>query len=163
MNVFKNVPMAISFPQNIHPSRHDPKQVLKRFEKAMRKQDFRPNDEAWLLIDIDSWDKNDIKDVLDWAATDKRYHVAISNPKFELFLIMHFGNGNGCTTPSKVDSVLKQHMPKYKKRLSCTAFSKHQICQAVENAERKRKSCNSPIPDAGMTDVYLLVKELLAL
>jgi hypothetical protein len=54
-------------------------------------------------------------------------------------------------------------MPKYKKRLSCTAFSKHQICQAVENAERKRKSCNSPIPDAGMTDVYLLVKELLAL
>lgn len=52
MDAFKDSSVTVRFPENIHPSRRDPKQVLKRFQKAMRDHDFRKGDEAWILVDI---------------------------------------------------------------------------------------------------------------
>lgn len=161
MDVFKDSLKSIRFPENVHPHRRDPKQVLKRFQKAMRTQDFRAGDKAWILVDIDNWDKGDIADLLKWAESDPRYHIAVSNPKFELFLVMHFERGNGCTTPQAVDSALKKHMPRYDKRLSKTQFGREQILEAVANAEMKRTGCKDAVPAPGMTDAHLLAKRLL--
>lgn len=162
MDAFKDAAMSIRYPENVHPHRRDPKQVLKRFQKAMRTQDFRPGDEAWILVDVDTWDKGDIDTLLRWAESDPRHHVAISNPKFELFLVMHFERGRGCTTPQTVDAALKKHMPRYDKRLSKTQFKREQILEAVGNAELKRASCREAVPAPGMTDAHLLPKRLLA-
>lgn len=162
MDAFKSASMSVRYPENIHPHRRDPKEVLKRFQKAMAAQNFRKNDEVWLLVDIDTWNKEDIQDLLKWAKKDPRRHIAISNPKFELFLVMHFERGNGCTTPQAVDSALKKHMPRYDKRLSKTQFSRSEIEKAITNATTKRAGCKDVIPAAGMTDVHLLVSRLLA-
>ena len=85
MDVFRSAGISVQYPENIHPHRRDPKQTLKRFKKAMRTRKFRAEDEAWILVDIDNWDQNDIEDLLKWANEDSRHHAAISNPKFELF------------------------------------------------------------------------------
>lgn len=161
MDVFRALPVSIKFPKNIHPNRTNPAAVLKRFKKALRENDFRKADEAWLVIDIDVWDKKEFVKLLKWARDDARHHLAVSNPKFELFLIMHFERGNGCTTPGQVDTRLKKLIPGYDKRLKPNQFDIEQVKVAVENARIKRVSCSADLPEAGMTDVYELVARLL--
>ena len=99
--------------------------------------------------------------LIEWERKDRRHHLAISNPKFELFLVMHFEKGNGCTTAQQVDSRLKHYMPDYDKRLKPTQFGVEEIEYAIENANAKCTSCDNDIPDAGMSDVYKLVLRLL--
>lgn len=161
MYAFKGLPdMAVKFPDNIHPNRRNPSQVLARFRKSMAKG-FRPGDEAWLVVDVDTWDESEFDEILAWEESSPQFHLAISNPKFELFLIMHFERANGCTTASVVDERLKRHMPGYKKRIKPTQFNVAAISTAVENALLKRAGCKARIPQPGMTDAHLLVSRLL--
>lgn len=161
MAVFKDAPVSVRFPKNTHPNRHNPAAVLKRFEKALRENDFRAADEAWLVVDVDDWGEAEFAELLAWQEADDRHHLAVSNPKFELFLVMHFEKANGCTTPEKVDAALKKHLPRYDNRVPRTQFSAKQVCGAVENAKAKRAGCKGAVPAPGMTDVHLLVKRLL--
>ena len=161
MAAFRDAPASVRFPKDIHPNRRNPSQVLKRFEKAMREEDFRKDDEAWVVVDVDEWDESEFTELLAWAGSDSRHHLAISNPKFELFLAMHFEKANGCTTASAVDAALKRHLPHYDKRLGPTAFSKDEVRAAVENAKAKRAGCKSAFPDPGMTDAHLLADRML--
>lgn len=161
MDVFKDAAVSVRFPKDIHPDRRNPTAVLKRFEKAMRTEDFRKGDEAWIVVDIDTWGEDEFAELITWAESDSRHHLAISNPKFELFLVMHFERGNGCTTPQNVDAALKRYWPRYGKRVSATCFSLSEVKTAVETARMKRVGCKSAIPAPGMTDAYLLVERLL--
>lgn len=161
MAAFKDASTPVRFPKNIHPNRHNPAAVLKRFKKALRENDFCAGDEAWLVVDVDEWSEAEFNELLAWEAVDDRHHLAVSNPKFELFLVMHFEKANGCTTPEKVDATLKKHWPRYAKRVSPTWFSAEQVRGAIENAKAKRASCRAALPAPGMTDVYLLVDKLL--
>lgn len=161
MEAFRDVDVSIRFPKNTHPSRRNPAAVFRRFEKALRENDFRKGDEAWLVIDVDEWDTDELAALLKWEGEDRRHHLAISNPKFELFLVMHFEKGNGCTTAQQVDFKLKRYMPNYDKRLRPAQFSLEEIERAVENASAKRASCDDDIPHAGMSDAYKLVQRLL--
>ena len=161
MAVFKDAQVSVKFPKNTHPNRHNPAAVLKRFEKVLRENDFRAGDEAWLVVDVDDWDEDEFGELLAWKAADGRHHLAVSNPKFELFLVMHFEKANDCTTPEKVDSALKRHLPRYAKRVSATQFSAKQVRDAIENAKAKRVSCKTALPAPGMTDAYLLVESIM--
>ncbi len=75
--------------------------------------------------------------------------------------LIHFEKANGCTTPEKIDAVLKKHWPRYAKRVPPTQFSVKQVRSAVENAKSKRASCKAVLPAPGMTDVHLLVERIL--
>lgn len=136
MNVFKDSSVAVKFPKDIHPDRRNPAAVLKRFRKAMRTEDFRKGDEAWIVVDVDTWDEGEFAELLAWAESDPRHHLAISNPKFELFLVMHFERGNGCTTPQKVDGALKRHWLRYNKRVCGTRFSLDDVRKVTYNLLR---------------------------
>lgn len=161
MNVFKEARAVVKFPRNIHPDRRNPAQVLKRFQKALKENDFRSGDEAWIIVDVDEWDDAELRALIEWQEADARHHVAVSNPKFELFLLMHFDRGNGCTTSAKVDSALKRYLPRYDKRLKAAQFGKREVCLAIENARMKRASCSTALPAPGMTDAHLLAARLL--
>lgn len=161
MAVFKGSPVSVRFPKNTHPNRHNPAAVLKRFEKALRESDFRTGDEAWLVVDVDDWSEDEFRELLAWEAADSRHHLAVSNPKFELFLVMHFEKANGCTTPEKVDAALKKHWSRYAKRVTPTQFSAKQVRSAIENAKAKRSGCRAALPAPGMTDAHLLIEKVL--
>lgn len=163
MNVFKELPdVAVKFPRNIHPSRRNPSQVLARFRKSMAKG-FRPGDEAWLVVDVDTWDESEFDEILAWEKSSPQFHLAISNPKFELFLVMHFERAGGCTTASVVDERLKRYMPGFKKRIRPTQFNEAAISTAMGNARLKRASCKTRVPQPGTTDAHLLAARLLGI
>ena len=60
------------FPKNTHPNRHNPAAVLKRFEKALRENDFRAADEAWLVVDVDDWGEAELAELLAWQEANDR-------------------------------------------------------------------------------------------
>nr|WP_255464386.1 RloB domain-containing protein [Adlercreutzia sp. ZJ138] len=85
----------------------------------------------------------------------------MSNPKFELFLVMHYEQGKGCTTPQKVDAALKRHWGRYAKRVPATQFTLDQVKMAIENAKKKRTCCQDALPAPGITDAFLLISRLI--
>lgn len=161
MDVFKESSLVVKFPPNRHPGQNHPIAVLNRLKQKLKSNDFRKGDEAWVVVDIDEWDKDEFSELLEWSASDSRYHMAISNPKFELFLVMHYDSGSGCTTSQKVDASLRNHWPQYKKRIDPNRFSSVEVRSAITYARAKRASCKSLIPDPGMTDMHLLIERLI--
>ena len=113
-----------------------PTAVLKRLQKEIGSKGLRTGDEAWVVVDVDD-NEGELGDLLEWCDSHPGYHLAVSNPKFELFLVMHFERANGCTTAAKVDAALKRYMLGYDKRLTPTQFSLAEVKCAVENARAK--------------------------
>ena len=160
MAVFKDARASVKYPKNVHPSRRNPTAVLKRLQKEIGSKGLRTGDEACVVVDVDD-NEGELGDLLEWCDSHPGYHLAVSNPKFELFLVMHFERANGCTTAAKVDAALKRYMLGYDKRLTPTQFSLAEVKCAVENARAKRAACTSGIPGPGMTDAFKLVESLL--
>lgn len=162
MEVFKQSSYAIRFPKDIHPNRRNPAAVLKRFQKALREEDFRKGDEAWLVVDVDSYDTSELMQLVAWEKESPQHHVAISNPKFELFLALHFPGVSGCATPNVVDAEMKKHMGQgYRKRIDSRQFSLEDVLRACERSEERRRGRVGPVPPEGTTDAHLLVRQLL--
>lgn len=156
MAVLKDVLASVRFPKNTHLNRHNPSAVLRRFEKTLRENDFRASDEAWLVVDVDDWSEAEFAELPAWQKADSRHYLAVSNPKFELFLVMRFEKASGCTIPEKVDATLKKRWPRYVKRIFPTQFSAKQVHDALENTKARRASCKAVLCAPGMTDTYLL-------
>ncbi|MFG1927649.1 RloB family protein [Cryptosporangium sp. NPDC048952] len=77
-------------------------------------------DEAWCVTDVDNF--RDVPDALRAAAPDVR--LAISNPCFELWLLLHFEDmPPHCTDYTEAARRLRRHLPKYdKSRLDFSAY-----------------------------------------
>ena len=67
---------------------------------VLRVEGLQQGDIAWPVIDVDSRAEPELMQLIAWGGVSPQFNVAISNPKFELFLVLHFGNGLGCTSPN---------------------------------------------------------------
>lgn len=76
-------------------SKGDPKGLLEVLKKE-NKREFDADDEIWVLIDRDDWNKEHIEELKgahkSLKLKTKDFQVLISNPKFELWLLYHFKN-----------------------------------------------------------------------
>jgi hypothetical protein len=69
-----------------------PEYVLERLDKFKDLYDFDEEDEFWLVLDVDRWVKKDQLIAVCPQARQKGYQLAISNPCFEIWLCLHFGD-----------------------------------------------------------------------
>ncbi len=161
MDVFRKLNVSIRFPKNVSLTRTNPAVILQRLKKELESSGLRKGDEAWVVVDVDEWDEKEFAKLLNWSQSNSQYHLAISNPKFELFLLLHFEEGIGCTTASKVDETLNRYMHDYDKHIKSSQFDIEAIQHAVKHAEAKRMTQADEIPVPGITDVYKLVQHLL--
>ncbi len=65
-----------------------PKHVIDRLDKVRRKSSLYEGDELWLVIDKDQWKDRTLSEVAQ-QIRQKGYHLADSNPCFELWLLLH--------------------------------------------------------------------------
>lgn len=146
-------------------SGHDssPERVLKSLKKYLKNRPLDKGEEAWLIIDRDTWPSEQIEDVyraLSQMRPKGQYHLALSNPKFEFWILLHFEDGNGVRTNTDCDQRLKKHLHDYKKDLSCWHPSISDVRHAIERAKRMdEKECDWP-RNRGTT-VYRLVEKLI--
>lgn len=131
-----------------------PGQVLDRLKKA----DISQKDHAWLVIDRDTWEEVELNQVFNDCKA-KGYKMALSNPMFEYWLLLHFEDGNGVNA-GNVKTRLKIHLPDFTKSHVEIHKIEPGIDDAIRRAERKDNPRCEKWPLTTGTTVYRLVKEL---
>ncbi len=137
-----------------------PPLVLKRMKNRIDRVSMRPGDEAWLVVDKDRWTDEQLNELHAWTQEPHTVTrgLAVSNPKFELWLLLHFEDFAGqqsCSTR------LKTHVPGYDKALNGVDFTEERMREAVRRAkERDTPPCRD-WPRTTGTTVYRLVESLI--
>lgn len=122
-----------------------PKQLVKRAFTTIKKSDAKPilGDQVWLVIDRDSWDEAEISKVQE-ACRNRGWHLALSNPKFEYWLLLHFEDGNNIRSPSNCDRRLLKYLPEYRKNRVEVEKLRPGLYKAVQKGLRRNPGKNWP-------------------
>ena len=138
-----------------------PPQVLARMEKYLREEGLKSSDEAWIVVDKDQWTDDQLSQLNEWAQKADNYNFALSNPKFEFWLLLHFENGSGVSNSQTCSERLEHHLPRYNKGINIRKISEGMIKAAIERA----KQLDTPVcldwPRSTGTTVYRLVENIL--
>ncbi|MDR1828872.1 MAG: RloB family protein [Methylobacteriaceae bacterium] len=162
--VFNQLPPVIRVicPKSGHDS--SPPQVLMRKKKHLREkeEELKSSDEAWLVVDKDEWTDEQLAQLHAWAQTCNNYHFALSNPKFEYWLLLHFEDSTGGISSRECSARLKHHLADYDKGIDPRRFTRARIDDAIRRARgRDTPSCPDWPRAPGSTTVYRLVDNIL--
>jgi hypothetical protein len=144
-----------------------PQRVLQRLQDRLEEGDLDRNDEAWLVVDMDDWTDEQLRTLHRWAIEPPTGKgpvrgFALSNPKFEYWLLLHFEDGSGVTSARICSERLRGHLANYDKGIDPAKFTLERICEAVA---RGRKRDTPPCQDwprtIGNTTVYRLVGRII--
>ncbi len=138
-----------------------PDQALLRIEEYIKESDLKKSDEAWVVMDKDSWPENDLIQLHRWSQTMPNYGFALSNPKFEYWLLLHFEDAKNVTQASHCDTRLTKHIPNYNKHIDSRRFTRELIFQAVERAKVRDTPKCADWPRKPGSTVYRLVEKIL--
>ncbi len=121
---------------NCLKSKHDsaPPQVLARMEKHLKKEGLKKSDEAWLVVDKDQWTDEQLSQLHQWSQQADNYGFALSNPKFEFWLLLHFEDGGGVSSSQICSQKLERHLPGYDKGINVRRISDTMIAYAIRRA-----------------------------
>jgi hypothetical protein len=126
----------------------------------IRDNRLKSTDEAWLVVDKDQWRDDQLSPLLQWSQQAANYGVAVSNPKFELWLLMHFEDATGVATSRQCSERLKRHLPNYDKGRIDSGKLKPGIAAAINRAKQKDQPPCTGWPVSSGTTVYRLVEKL---
>jgi len=152
-------PIQITCLKQKHES--SPLQVLAKLKQYIRAESLREEDEAWVVIDKDQWTDAQLRKLYDWTQEQNNYGLAVSNPKFEFWLLLHFEDGNRITASNCIER-LQRYLPEYKKKIDTSKFPLTKINDAVNRAKRKDNPRCSDWPRNTGTTVYRLVENILS-
>lgn len=77
-----------------------PNHVFKKLKKEAKEEyNFNSSDELWMIIDKDRW--RNIPQIIDLCNEQTNMFVALSNPCFEFWLLLHIKNINELTDIEK--------------------------------------------------------------
>lgn len=139
-----------------------PPQVLKRMATYLKKERLKKSDEAWLVVDKDKWTDEQLAQLHEWSQRNDNYNFAVSNPKFEYWLLLHFEDGNGVATSRICSERLTRYLPNYDKGIDARIITRQMIDDAICRAKvRDNPPCVDWPRTSGGTTVYKLVENIL--
>jgi hypothetical protein len=154
-----------------------PSHVVERLKSAFdgyrQRTEIQSNDEFWVPLDTDHhFDGRHLTGTLTAMkdAAKSGFKLAISNPCFELWLLLHHTDVQAGTvevsTCSRVNEVLRVVLPGYSKNaLSPDQFTRPKIEDAVKRARRLAQSTGDHAerwPKQAGTQIHRLMEQLLA-
>lgn len=139
-----------------------PKQVLRRMKQHLERNGITNTDEAWLVVDKDGWTNEQLAQLHEWAQGAQNRRFALSNPKFEYWLLLHFEDGTNIGSPRELSRRLRRHLPDYDKRVEARRVTEDMIVQAVSRAKKRDSPpCQDWPRTPWQTTVYRLVDSIL--
>lgn len=138
-----------------------PLALLKKMEHYLKKESLKSSDEAWLVADRDQWDENQLDQLYAWSTTQKNFGFALSNPKFEYWLFLHFEDASGISTSRECSEHLKRHLPEYDKGIDSRKITVEMITDAIRRAEQRDNNPHGTWPKDTGTTVSRLVRNIL--
>ena len=140
-----------------------PPQVLKRMKDRLKQETLKNSDEAWLVVDKDQWQDEQLAQLHTWSQGADNYGFALSNPKFEYWLLLHFEDGTNIGSSGECSSRLKRYLPAYDKGLDVRNITPDMIEDAIRRAKaRDNPPCVDWPRTFGSTTVYKLVENILS-
>jgi hypothetical protein len=139
-----------------------PPQVLKRMTEYLQNVGLKPTDEAWLVVDKDSWTEDQLMQLHQWSLKQENFGFALSNPKFEYWLLLHFEDGAGIASSRDCTERLKRWTPDYDKLFDVRKIGNSQIVAAISRAKKRDSPpCEEWPRNSGVSTVYRLVERIL--
>ncbi|HTX37556.1 MAG TPA: RloB family protein [Bryobacteraceae bacterium] len=146
-----------------------PKSVVERaaqMKKESERQASRHRDEnllydhVWCVFDID---EHPLVAEAKQQARDNSIELAVSNPCFELWFLLHFQDQGAHIERDKVQSLCRRHMPGYKKSPPCDTLRPYQG-EAINRATQLEKRQASRRNEGGnpSTGVHRLIQQIQA-
>ena len=140
---------------------HAPHQVLERLKDHLNREALSAQYEAWLVVDKDEWNDGQLAQLHAWSQGADNYGFALSNPKFEYWLLLHFEPGTGIGSSRECSARLKRHLPNYDKGIDGWEFTPDRIKEAIDRAKARDTPPCADWPRAfGSTTVYKLVEKI---
>ena len=154
-----------------------PEHVLKQLNDYKSQYELEADDELWLVVDKDRWTEAMLSRVATECAQDEFLHMALSNPCFELWLLLHMEDAVSLPPEEQ-----KQWMENRRKSKNADPYLKVRLRQKmgayhessydaltliahIENAiERARALDKNPTdrwPQTLGTRVYLLAESVM--
>lgn len=140
-----------------------PPQVLKRMKDHLKNEGLQSSDEAWLVVDKDQWTDEQLIELHQWSLQQENYRFALSNPKFEYWLLLHFEDGTGITSSRDCTDRLKRWISDYDKSIDMRKITRLQIDDAIRRAKKRdHPPCTDWPRSFGQTTVYRLIENILS-
>ena len=143
-----------------HGSGSDPEKILKVLKKYIKDKGLLVGDEAWVIVDRDKWTEGQLNMLHNWSQSAGNYSLAVSNPKFEYWLLLHFEDGSGVNSSQECDERLLRAHPNYKKNNIGIRKLEPGISEAIRRAKQKDSPPCAKWPLITGTTVYRLVEKL---
>lgn len=140
-----------------------PKLFLERVNQFIQEDGWTPKEDdlLWFVLDVDRWKRESIEDLRIACQQRDNWHIGISNPCFEVWLLFHFvdtlvDNNEKCSElKSSLNQIAKsnQELKRYASLLNV----------ATKNAAKADTSPKGDYPDRMQTKLYLLARQMLTL
>jgi hypothetical protein len=160
-NMFNNDNTVIHVKCLKGAKQNSPGQVLKLMKDYLQANRLKDGDEAWLIVDQDQWPEDQLIQLHEWSQTNSCYGLAVSNPKFEYWLLLHFEDGTGITNSRQCTDRLKRYLPHFEKSHVEEDKLRTRIHDAIRRAKLKDRPPCTDWPRNTGTTVYRLVEKLI--
>ena len=138
-----------------------PEHVLKLMKDYLKKENLKADDEAWLIVDRDQWLEEQLALLYKWSLQNNNHHFALSNPKFEYWLLLHFEDGASIESSNDCSNRLKRYLKRYDKGIEANKITLPRIKEAVRRAKLRDTPPCEDWPRKFGTTVYRLVQKLI--
>jgi hypothetical protein len=138
-----------------------PEYVIERLDEFSKKYDLSTDDSLWLVLDVDRWGDEKLSTVCR-EAKQKKYQLAISNPCFETWLCLHFGDLDpNDTTCKDFKKRLRSLLGNYNSsNLDPTQFM-DKVAEAIERAKELHPNIKENWPPTIGSHVYRLMAMII--
>lgn len=162
MRIFKPPETAVKVKMLPTKASSSPIAVLKRMKKYIRDNDIKERDEVWLVVDKDNWKVQHLEALYEWSKSSSYTNLAVSNPQFEYWLLLHFEDGNDVNTKAECLNRLECHCPNYdKSNLDVNKFTSVNVKSAIGRAKLKDNPRCEKWPVTTGTTVYRIVERII--
>jgi hypothetical protein len=156
-------------------SASEPARILRLLDQFKQNYRLRRDyDELWLVIDVDRWREQKLS-IVSQQCFQKGYKLAVSNPSFEIWLLLHiraldaysadilaeFLANQKVGNRTRLEQELLNELGHYNKTNLDMNFFCQQVYNAVENAQKADVHPEDRWPNSLGTRVYLLAQEIL--
>ena len=142
----------------------DPASVLQRLDIVTRDLDeLRPLDERWLCLDVDHWATGKHAKNLARVCQDAEkagIGLAVSNPSFELWLLLHFTDEPKETSAACEQAIRSLEGSYNKTNLVAERYTAQRVDAAMQRAKALDTDESQRWPQTTGTRVYRLVERL---
>jgi hypothetical protein len=151
-----------------------PTNVLKMLDGFKKQYLLKEDDSPWLVCDVDRWGQEKLSEIAQ-LCTQKGYGFAVSNPAFEIWLLLHlkdmdeysieeqqelFKNGKDGTNRTRLERELMHLMGEYNKSKPLIQRFLPLVGQAAEQARRLDTNPDQRWTNGLGSRVYLLIERI---